>query len=665
MTDPQHDHFVNLILKLLSNEAPLDTIFNDLIEYFEDLNPKSICSILFLDSDKKRFYKTYAPHLPDFYNQAILKETIGPKNGSCGTAAFLGERVIVKDIAHDPLWEAYRTLAKEAGLASCWSQPIKNKSGEVLGTFAIYHRELNAPTDKHIRSIEQAANLVSIVLQHFETKAIAKVAQESMAIIYESSIDAMWLVDIEDNGKTYRFKSVNKAFKDISGLHAENMIGRNIEDVLPQPSLDRVREKYEQAVKTGQIVDYLAEVDLPVGIKSVHIRIKPIKDEKGTVTKILGIAEDITEQKKITDRLKESEADLIHAQHVARLGSWKWDGITKNIYWSKEIYNILNLDPSTEPVPIEEQIKLYTDESWNKLRLSVSEAIANDTSYEIDLEGRTSEGQKPRWFIARGMKLKKDSEGNALFLTGTLQDNTERKILENHLKDALVARDQFIAVATHELKTPLSTLQLTLHSVLRLLDSVIDTEKVKSKIEKAKSQTTRLESLIKNLLDVTSIGAGKMLLDLKPQVDLSQLVDNIIKRYDETIVKSGSILHKNIDSNIIGYWDEFRLEQVIINLLTNAVKYGDGKPIEIHLYRKNNCAVLEVRDQGIGIPEDKQNKVFERFERAVSETNYSGLGLGLWIVREIVTALDGKVWVRSTLHKGSCFTVELPIKEHS
>ncbi len=538
MADTQQDTFVNLILKLLSNEEPLDTIYKNLIEFFEERNPGAICSILFLDKNKKRFEKVYAPSLPAFYNEAIPHLDIGSSAGSCGTAAYLGKRVIVEDIQNDPLWTQYRDLAKAANLASCWSQPIKLPSGEVLGTFAIYHTIQHKPSERHIQIIEQAADLVSIVLQHFETKRMVKLAQERIAL---------------------------------------------------------------------------------------------------------------------------SEADLVYAQHVAQLGSWKWEAKTDTVHWSKEIYNILNLDPNTPPLPFVEQSKLYTEESWNRLKAAVEHAMATGGSYEVDLEGRAS-SQGPRWFVARGEVTEQDSEGHPTRLAGTLQDNTEQKLLEHNLKSALNARDEFIAVATHELKTPLTTLQLSLHVIAKSLDGVIDKEKILSKIEKVKQQGDRLEALIKNLLDVTSIGAGHMRLELKPNVNFSNLVENVIKKYEDEITKSGSSLIKNIEPDITGVWDDFRLEQIVTNLISNAIKYGDGKPIEIHLRRYHQNALLEIHDQGIGIPENKQKKIFERFERAVSETSYKGLGLGLWIVKEIVTALKGKVWVASALNKGSVFSVELPIQ---
>lgn len=536
--DSQQEHFVNLILTLLSNKEPLDKIYKTLIGFFEDLNPDTTCSILFLDKDKKRFEKVYAPKLPSFYNEAIPHLDIGANAGSCGTAAYLGKRIIVEDIQNDPLWANYRDLAKAANLASCWSQPIKSLTGEVLGTFAIYHAVQHSPSARDIQTIEHAANLVSIILRHFETARMVKLAQERIAV---------------------------------------------------------------------------------------------------------------------------NEADLVYAQHVAQMGSWKWDAKTDTVHWSREIYDILGLDPTTAPLPFVEQSKLYTEESWKRLSIAVAEALATGGSYEVDLQGLAN-GNDPRWFVARGAVIEQDSEGRPIRLAGTLQNITERKLLENNLKSALNARDEFIAVATHELKTPLTTLQLSLYVIAKSLDGVIDKEKLLAQIEKTKLQGDRLESLIKNLLDVTSIGAGHMRLELKPNVNISNLVENVSKKFEDEITKLGCVLIKKIEPDITGLWDEFRLEQIITNLISNAIKYGDKKPIEIHLRRNNQNVLLEVHDQGIGIAEDKQKKIFERFERAVSETSYKGLGLGLWIVKEIVTALKGKVWVTSTLNKGSVFSVELPIQ---
>lgn len=659
LNDNQRDYFVQLILKLLSNNESLENILFTLIRFFEGFNTGAMCSILFLNKDRKRFDKIYAPSFPESYNQALVQLDIGEVAGSCGRAAYIGERVIVENIHKSPYWAPYLAMAEAAQVDACWSEPIKNNTGTVIGTFAIYYKFPHAPSSRDIKLIEQAAELVAIILKHFEVRNMVSKTREELSLIYNSAIDSMWLIDVEEK-QNYRFKSINDAFVQFTGLAREKVLGKTIEEVLQPSSLHLVREKYHLAITTGEVVDYLELDPLPNGVKVGQIRVKPIKNENGVVTKILGIAEDITEKKNLDDLLKDREADLVYAQHVAQLGSWKWEIKTDTVSWSKGIYDILELDSSKPPLPFAEQAQLYTEESWSKLSAAVAETLQTGTPYKLDLEARLP-GNKSRWFVARGEVTMKDKQGQILALAGTLQDITDRKKLENNLTQALNSRDEFIAVATHELKTPLTTLLLALHGIIKNI-AMTEKDKLLSRLEKIKSQGERLEKLISNLLDVTSIGAGKMHLEIKPNVNFSLIVDGVFKKHEEEIARSGSSLSKEIMPLVVGVWDESRLEQIVTNLLTNAVKYGNGKPIHVVLHQVGSMARLEVKDQGIGIAADKQDKIFERFERAVSETNYKGLGLGLWIVKEIVTALGGQIKVDSILGQGSTFTVDLPIK---
>jgi diguanylate cyclase (GGDEF)-like protein/PAS domain S-box-containing protein len=160
-----YEQFRNSTLELLTGESPLDVVLDFIVRGVEQLNPAMLCSILLLDSEGKHLGKGIAPSLPDFYNAAIDGIEIGLGVGSCGEAAFTGERVIVEDITTHPNWAPFSELASRAKLGACWSQPILSSSRQVLGTFAIYHKDKHAPTDSDIYIIEQSARLVSIAIE--------------------------------------------------------------------------------------------------------------------------------------------------------------------------------------------------------------------------------------------------------------------------------------------------------------------------------------------------------------------------------------------------------------------------------------------------------------------------------------------------------------------
>jgi signal transduction histidine kinase len=170
-----------------------------------------------------------------------------------------------------------------------------------------------------------------------------------------------------------------------------------------------------------------------------------------------------------------------------------------------------------------------------------------------------------------------------------------------------------------------------------------------------------LSDLVNDLLDVTRIRTGKMALDRR-EMDLRQEVLETVSRASEAAKDRGSRSTVHADLPVMGHWDRMRIGQVAENLLSNAIKYGEGKEISISVSedRGRGLALLRVQDQGIGISRDMQRKIFERFQRAVSSTKITGLGLGLYIVRQIVEGHGGSIRVESQPEQGSLFTVELP-----
>ncbi|MBZ4421747.1 ATP-binding sensor histidine kinase [Myxococcus sp. RHSTA-1-4] len=225
-------------------------------------------------------------------------------------------------------------------------------------------------------------------------------------------------------------------------------------------------------------------------------------------------------------------------------------------------------------------------------------------------------------------------------------------------QEAIRLREEFLTVAAHELYTPLTSLKLAVQGLRRRAGPSLP-ESLASPVQSAERQMQRLTRLVGELLDVSRIQSGRLHLNLE-EVDLAALVREGAERFQEGLEQAGCPLRLRAEGPVVGRWDRTRLEQVVTNLLSNALKFGAGKPIEVTVEEREGRARLVVRDYGIGISAERLPHIFGRFERAVSAREYGGLGLGLYIVREILSALGGSVRVESTPGSGTTFTVELP-----
>ena len=264
-------------------------------------------------------------------------------------------------------------------------------------------------------------------------------------------------------------------------------------------------------------------------------------------------------------------------------------------------------------------------------------------------------------------------QGNIETLTRELIDRKielERAIAmmtaaKEETNEALRLREEFISLASHELKTPLTSLKLQTQIAIRKIqateNNVLNTTKI---LETFDYQVKRLTRMVEDMLDISRIKSGKLELE-RTTVDLTVLVENLVNRFKEQFEEKGIHINFNSTEDVKGNWDGFRIEQVILNLLTNAVKYGEGMPIDISVRQKGESAFIVVKDYGIGIPRASQTKIFKRFERAVSPMEYSGLGLGLYISEKIVAAHSGNIFLESEPGRGSIFTVRLPFKKEN
>ncbi|MFP2932793.1 ATP-binding protein [Pyxidicoccus sp. 3LG] len=231
-------------------------------------------------------------------------------------------------------------------------------------------------------------------------------------------------------------------------------------------------------------------------------------------------------------------------------------------------------------------------------------------------------------------------------------------------REAVRLRDEFISVASHELRTPLTPITLKVQALRRHARSApagsLPVDKVEPVLEAVSLQVKRLTRLVDDLLEVSRISAGHLEVHPEP-MELTALLREVTTSLEPECTRAGCRLVLHAPLAVTGHWDRPRLEQVLNNLLSNALKYGAGRPIHVRAEAVGRDAVITVRDEGIGITPEALPRVFGKFERAVSERHYGGLGLGLFIARQLVEAHGGTIRVESQPGQGACFEVVLPL----
>lgn len=386
------------------------------------------------------------------------------------------------------------------------------------------------------------------------------------------------------------------------------------------------------------------------------------RNKDGIAIRMTGAMEDITARKQFEKILEESEVafratfDLANVgiAHVNREGRWiKVNQFVCDMlgYSEHELKN-MSFEELTHPEDVKESLKYDEALRGGKLHYYSIEKryIRKDGSIlwvKLAVSAKLNESRLPEYYIA------------------CISDLTSNKLAQANLQEALRARDEFISIASHELKTPITSLklqsQMFKRAALKNESKLYTKEKVDPMFEQVDKQTVRLNRLVDDMLEVSRIRSGKFSIQ-KERTDLCEVIEDVVKRMSSQFIEAGIWPPKLKEKNkAIGMWDRMRIEQVLTNLFTNAIRYGDGKEIQIEIKEENGNAHFLVRDKGIGIARENHEKIFDRFERAISANEVSGLGLGLFITKNIVNAHEGKIWVESEPGEGAEFHVLLPL----
>ena len=290
------------LLEMVAIGVPMTETLTTLIKLIEEDVPGMWGSILLLDDDGVHVHNGATPSLPVEYVNALEGLPIGPQAGSCGTAAYRKEAVIVEDIATDPLWEHYRSLAMQFGLRACWSTPIFDKQNQVLGTFAMYYRHPALPESYHQQLIDDATYLASIAISRERMERRLMVKESKLRLIYENVTDVLFFLSVESND-TFRFSSINYRFTEATGLTEKQVVGKLVQEVIPEPSLTLVLAKYQEAIRNKQSIRWEETTTYPSGNKIGEVSVTPVFDND-VCTSLVGMVHDITDLRKNEAKLR-------------------------------------------------------------------------------------------------------------------------------------------------------------------------------------------------------------------------------------------------------------------------------------------------------------------------------------------------------------------------
>lgn len=621
------------------------------------LNGKFLMSWIGIWDEHNQFLKPLTFYgINDSHLKELLNSTFSP---------VINEKIIINNnIEDDTSFNVLKNNLLKDGCSSSIVLPIFFK-GKAIGSLNVYSSEKDIFRNSELFLLENISKLVSLSIDSLEKEIKQHESEESLRIseaknrtIFEEAPLGIALVD-----SNYGiFLRSNPAISNILGRTQEELRKISWMSIIHPDDFSKVQEfSHNLSFKKNSSFKLVIRIfHKDNHIIWLNMSFVAFANGSGDISNFLIMAEDVSENMLNQLNLKKSQEmfsavtdlspDLITivdkdgSIFFNSAASFFMHGYQKIDLNGKNLLDFILCDDR----------QLFSKEFLE---------ISNNPNKILNLQYRfLNKDGSSSWIEAAGINQLQNPLINGIIIIS--RDIGKRKKMEEDLRRALESRDEFLSIASHELKTPITSLKLQLQILSKKTkseDNVLsDPNTLPSLISNSIKQVDRITDLVDNLLDVSRIQTGKLLFNFE-KINLSKSILNLLDCFRELFLQAGIVLDVRIEPDLECFVDKNRMDQVFINLFSNAIKYAPGKPVLISFKKIDGIAEFMIQDQGPGIASEKKSLIFNRFERANSSAKISGLGLGLYISRYIVEAHKGNISVESSLGIGSIFKVDLPL----
>jgi len=647
------------LLEMVVMRQPLPTVLESLCRLAEEIADDCICGISLIATDDMTFQWVGTPSLAASYTYPLQGSPVNGELGPCGTAVWLKEQILVADIASESRWpQAWQELSLSHGLRSCWTTPIVSKAQQVQGTITIYRALAGNPTPLHQELIGQLVRIAGIAIERARSDMALQRSEESFRAIVETTPEFVKLI-----GRDGTLLRANSAGADIGGVSSpEALVGTCFYDLIAPEHRARYIAFNEDVCSGNKGQLEFDIISLHGKRRHLETHAAPMRTGDGSIVQ-LAVTRDITARKQADEQLQKSAALMANVEQLTLTGSFCWRPANGEFTCSEQLYRIFGFEPGM-PITTDKLVERLHPSDQHLLHDMIEHA-QDEKDLEYDHRFLLPDGSLK--YVSLRAHATRDPQGQVQYI-GAVQDVTERRRSEEALSSlraelAHVSRVNSLgtltASITHEISQPLAGILTNAGTGLRMLSAeppnvegaLATVQRTLRDAGRASEVMTRLRALFQ-----------KKAMSTGP-VDMVGAASEVIELLRGEMRNRRVVLRLKLASNLPSVaGDKVQLQQVVLNLLMNAVEAMEGidsrpRQMQVKIERDDEgCVRFAVTDSGVGLPRQHESQLFDAFYTTKGE----GMGIGLAVSRWIVNHYGGRLWATPNQDFGATFCFSIP-----